>query len=353
MLRVTYTTAEQQAVGYYRVILPVETLVAQGEVEVVPMPEIKVSCIDRGGKTVVVGVEDPPDSDVLILQRPTTCHIVDAIPFYQRLGIAVVIDLDDDLENVRPGHNHNVYYDPKRNQVDNWNHLRRACRMADMVVVSTDALRRYADPHHRCAVVRNCVPASYLDIETVSDGNTVGWGGTVVNHVDDLKVTHGGVAKAVRDLGLRFSVVGDGGFVKDQLGLDEEPDKTGLVQINRYPHFVATFSVGIAPLVDNAFNRAKSWLKGLEYCSLGVLPVASDLPEYRLLQKHIGYDLLPLVADRGRNWCSAVKKQFLAADDVDNRLEVRERASELTVENNADYWLDAWEEAIEHRLLHG
>jgi len=53
-------------------------------------------------------------------------------------------------------------------------------------------------------------------------------------------------------------------------------------KINLYPRFVASFKfdIGIAPLVDNNFNRGKSNLRWLEYSSLKVPTVASPLPDF-------------------------------------------------------------------------
>jgi glycosyltransferase involved in cell wall biosynthesis len=39
--------------------------------------------------------------------------------------------------------------------------------------------------------------------------------------------------------------------------------------------------VGIAPLIDSAFNRGKSGIKALEYAALGIPSVCSDVQQYR------------------------------------------------------------------------
>jgi hypothetical protein len=54
-----------------------------------------------------------------------------------------------------------------------------------------------------------------------------------------------------------------------------------------YPRFVrwlldqGPFDIGVSPLVDNPFNRAKSDIKFLDYLGLGSLPVLSDLLPYQ------------------------------------------------------------------------
>ena len=55
-----------------------------------------------------------------------------------------------------------------------------------------------------------------------------------------------------------------------------------------YPRFVrwlrrqGPYDLGLAPLADSAFNRAKSDIKLLDYLALGLLPVVQDTPAYRL-----------------------------------------------------------------------
>lgn len=52
--------------------------------------------------------------------------------------------------------------------------------------------------------------------------------------------------------------------------------------INLYPRFLASFKfdIGVAPLVDNNFNRGKSNLRWLEYSALRIPTVASALPDF-------------------------------------------------------------------------
>jgi hypothetical protein len=57
-----------------------------------------------------------------------------------------------------------------------------------------------------------------------------------------------------------------------------------------YPQFVpwlvaqGPFDVGISPLVDSAFNRAKSDIKCLDYLAMGARPVVSDVLPYQVAE---------------------------------------------------------------------
>jgi glycosyltransferase involved in cell wall biosynthesis len=70
----------------------------------------------------------------------------------------------------------------------------------------------------------------------------------------------------------------------DLLGVDKSLVTTEPMQpVTNLPALMKKFNIGIAPLNSVDFNRAKSYLKGLEYAVAGIPFVASDMPEYRLL----------------------------------------------------------------------
>ena len=90
-----------------------------------------------------------------------------------------------------------------------------------------------------------------------------------------------------------------------------------------YPRFVrwlrgqGPFDVGLAPLTDTLFNRAKSDIKLLDYIALGLLPVTSDGPAYAAdveLGQH---------AMRASNWHETL------ASVLDHRDDARSRAVRL------------------------
>lgn len=345
MLRVALFPSDQTGCGVYRMVLPAKAAVASGQVAAV-FPEtlpIRRRTRDFGRLEVT---DANVDADVVVLQRPSHRSVVDAIPHLQRRGIAVVVDLDDDLAAPHPQAPIFAELHPS-NDENNWHHLKRACGLADVVTVTTPALaRRYG---HRAIVLPNCVPIALLDITADRDGRTVGWGGNTWTHVNDLAATRGGVAQALNDTGARFLLVGrELDAAQQQLGLRDPPACTPPVTMAEYPAAIAGFDVGIVPLGQNAFNAAKSALKGLEYAALGIPFVASPVADYqRIHQQGIGL----LAGPRAREWRRQVRA--LLTDET-HRSEVAAQARQQVLEHhlsetNGWKWAEAWAEAVDRR----
>lgn len=339
-MKVTLAPADQGGCGHYRMIYPARLLEDDLEIEFLeglPIHRTKED-VPR-----VVGVGDL-ETDVLVLQRPLQKVIADAIPLFRKKGITVIVDMDDDFLALHHRHQARLIYDPRRNPLMNWEHLKRGCAAADLVTCSTPAIAsRYGGRGHT-VVIRNCVPASMLETKRAHDGRTVGWTGYTSFHPRDLTVTRGGVAAAINDTDARMLVVGHTYDVRVELGLMDEPDQDGPYVLAEYPQGVAQFTTGIVPLLESKFNDAKSYLKGMEYAACGVPYVASPTPEYRLLHDE-GLGLL--AEDKSKTWKKQVKR-LLTDQDLQEELSSRGReviARSHTYEGNAWHWAEAWEHA--------
>jgi hypothetical protein len=271
----------------------------------------------------------------------------------QQHGIKVIVEVDDDFSAIDPRNaafwacqpTQGVYMYPDGTEKltggpdRNWHILATACARADLVTVTTPALAKRYGGHGRVKVIPNYVPESYLKIERPAhDGVVVGWAGSTHSHPTDLRVVGPGVRQALERTGARFQTVGSGVAVAEGLNLPEDPPSTGYLPLEEYPNAVAEFDIGIVPLVDSAFNRAKSALKMIEYASLGIAAVASPTPD-NLRAERLG---LGVTANKPKEWLRHVVR---FADD-DYRQEwtatVRERMALFTYENQCEQWLDCW-----------
>jgi glycosyltransferase involved in cell wall biosynthesis len=291
----------------------------------------------------------PIDADVIVLQRPVSQILSEMIPVIQAAGVAVVVEIDDDMARMDSRHPMYGQLNPTRSPEHNWRWLHVACRLADLVTVTTPALAARYGAHGRVVVLPNRVPARLLDIERHSDGRTVGWAGWTVTHPADLRVTHGGVTAALDSTGGRFLKVGPADDAWKDLNLHAMPETTGpLFDIDDYYRALGRLDVGIVPLQDTQFNRAKSFLKGLEYQACGTPWVASPVDDYLALA---AYGAGTLAKDRSRDWQRAIERlltdeTFRAEESERGREIVREH---LTLEANGHLWAEAWEAATVNR----
>ena len=299
-MRIAVFPSDTGGPGFYRLRWAAMELARQGHDVVI---RDQITTLWRSSDDRLAGVKDL-DFDVAVFQRvfhresrPTSAVdqgvSLELIRAVQAEGIAVVIDLDDDLGAVDP--RHAGYW-----QLEGVGPVvQEACRLADLVTVSTPALaKRYGGGKAR--VIVNGVPRAYLGIRRTETRQlpVVGWTGTPLTHVGDLEVT----AEVIRDLcagnKCRFRAIGDHRTL-EVLGLaSQEWQNGGPLATFEYAHLYAQLDVAIVPLRATRFNAGKSWLKGAEAAALGVPVVMSPTPEnVRLHELGIG-----VLAERPREW---------------------------------------------------
>jgi glycosyltransferase involved in cell wall biosynthesis len=165
-----------------------------------------------------------------------------------------------------------------------------------------------------------------------------------MTHVGDLDVTQGAIGRALADTDAELRIIGTGKGVSEALDAPVA-EATGWVELEDYPWELGKLDVGLVPLKLNRFNKAKSWLKGLEMASLGVPFVASGTEQYMQLRKRgIGR-----IAESPEEWQTKVTRLI---EDAPLREELgeqaREAAESLTIESHCEEWLEAWDCAIAH-----
>ncbi len=356
--------ADRFGCGYYRLIWPALALKAQGHDVRVVMPHAREGIggdLDtRTGKLIDtrlpspkdpfgLGRQLPSDADVIVMQRVSMLNLSQAIPMMRAKGVAVVVDMDDDLTKIDPANP--AFYGLGTKTGDrrhNWRNAHQACLDATFVTVSTPALLKVYAPHGRGVVLENRIPQSYLEVKHV-DSARFGWPGSVHSHPNDLQAIGPAAARLVREGGEYFGIGPSYGFtpgdglLRRALGLDEDPETSGNVDFDEWPKALTHLGIGLAPLADTEFNRAKSWLKPLELMACGVPWVASPSAEYQRLHLLTGVGLM---AKTPKDWYRQIKRLI---NDSDLRQEQsalgREVAWEHTIEGHAWRWLEAWESA--------
>lgn len=365
MFRVAIVPSDVPACEYYRARFAAEHLERLGKIQLVdlPDPKVRMAQMSPTSPREAVSITNLPEVDVVVFVRGVLPgRVVDLIPLLQKQGVGVVVDADDAYDRL-PATLESLYkVNPRLSKLYNWDHAKRAMKLADVVTISTPPLQRYRSD---AFLIRNQIPERYLEIRhnvphtvgTHPPDLVVGWGGTVRGHPGALRVTHGGVARAVTEHNARFLNVGDGEDVKKDLGLLEPPDVTGIVDLDQYMVEMAKFDVGIAPLELNQYTEAKSWLRPLQNLALGSSFIASCTDEYLELYGeledwcfHHDRKVPGIFAQpRGRTWYARTSQALEAAQEAGDELSAtaREFVKERhTVEAHAHEWLEAWTNAI-------
>ena len=348
-MKVYVLPADAHGCGHYRLAWPADVLIKQGmNITIVPPSKdtgflVKLEDQEDGSQK-LISVQIPDDADVIVLQRPAHMLQPQLIKMLRHHGVAVVVDMDDDMSSIHPENSAFNNYRHHSRTPYSWRTALECCRLATLVTTSTKTLQRVYAGHGRGRVLDNYVPATCLGYEKPETG-TFGWAGTTASHPNDLQVT-GSTVRELTAEGYPFTVVGGKSKVKQALRLDADPTYTGTVELVRWIETIAqTYDVGMVPLAPTAFNTAKSRLKGIEHMAAGVPFVASPREEYRRLNRESGCGLL---AERPKDWAQHLKR--LLTDDTLRKEQAamgKEYMQTQTYEANAYRWAEAWTDALE------
>jgi len=190
-------------------------------------------------------------------------------------------------------------------------------------------------------VVENYLPDYYAAERPQRDGKlTIGWT-AAGEHAHDLK------ALQIRDTLERLLATDPRVRVVSaglQLGLPSDRYVyTEVVQYQDLARYVGGFDVGIAPIADVPFNRAKSNVKVKEYAAMGVPWLASPIGPYAELGERQGGRLVP--DDR---WYEELER-LLSDERARRKLAKRgvKWAGGQRLRRNLDRWEGAVRRAVE------
>jgi len=339
--------ADATGCGHFRLIWPAQVLQQQGyDITIVPPS-------DRGAFNAeikndrVTRVHYPRDADVIVMQRVSHKYLAQAVEVIRNDGVAVIMDIDDDLSTIHPNNPAWKMLHPKTGggtsvQDHSWHNVDLAAKTSTLTIVSSDALAVKYRGVHGARVLHNRVPDHYLNVYH-EDSATIGWCGSAWTHPDDGPTVGPAVARLV-NAGVDFMFAGPEEHVATAFGISENAvNATGGLHIKDWPEGVAKIGIGIAPLADTKFNSAKSWLKPMEYAALGIPCVMSPRAEYVRLHEETGIGVL---ADRPKDWYRELKR--FVEDGPYRRLTgalARAEAAKLTYSQHAWRWMEVWDEA--------
>lgn len=275
---------------YYRMAMPAVTLGKHGY-DTVLSPSFDVA---PDGHIVIHGVDGVAhdDCDVVVFQRWMHRDGAEMARRARATGQLIVQDIDDYFWALPHTNTARKNTSAATNSEHNRDHYRKMMAASDAIICSTDmlasAMSKLGPP---VFVARNAIE---LDVWRQHDPGTdgmVGWVGGIPWRGNDLPLLRGVLGPFLEQNGLPFYHGGHSSDPKvptawEQLGLDTTKVRVAyndLSPVATYPLLWDPVALAVIPLEDCSFNRAKSWLKGLEAAACGIPFIATRLPEYELL----------------------------------------------------------------------
>lgn len=213
----------------------------------------------------------------------------------------IVYDIDDALDLIDP--TNPFYYSVRRDAGSE----REIFALADHITVATPFLAEYARTKTNVpiTVVPNCYdPNEWTFPRPKREGIRIGFAGSCT-HIEDLLLVLPAIKNLQKKYGIKFLVMGFATtdyrtwlthfkYASPPEGLESIAKFEALVEgmniewipyvdFDHYPSTLINMSldIGLCPLVDTPFNRARSASKAMEYTLSGALALASDLEPYR------------------------------------------------------------------------
>lgn len=302
-------------------------------------------------------------ADVVIFQEIGSLASIEAMDFALKNGKAVITESDDFLHVVSPNNPGYASWNPGTL------FLFRAMKQmegAHGVTVSTPQLAREYFPYNKnIFVLPNYLSQDKweLPLTKKTDGIIrIGWAGGNA-HTDDLKMIAPVIEKIIKEYKgkVKFETMGlskgelDGAFSHleefhetcPKCSYQGESVTWSGETLDNYPLVLSShgWDLAVAPVVNTAFNNAKSDLKLKEYSAVHVPMVASNVQPYRDA-KADGCQVT--LADNFKEWYNGIKKLIEDAQLRDKiATENKKWVSGYWVDENIRKYADVYLQVIE------
>jgi len=345
MARVLALTGEMDGCTLHRVLLPITELQRQG---------YKADWGDRYDDRLA---QLAGDYEAIILprlhwpvtERKKSERWVNAL---HRAGIAVIFETDDDMfseDFIRRIMWKDLYtreYAEERREC-----LTYAVRMSDGVTVSCQRLATMVRQITDKPVI---VVPNYIDLRwwkriqkaapRIVPNTTIGWAGSFRpdSDIEIMAIAWGRVARKHPEI--KFVIQGrDLKIIYDNVP-PEQVVQLEWLPIDSYPAALVNVDIGCCSLADTKFNRAKTYLKALEYGATGCAVVASPTVYGQIIVDGVNGHLAATVDE----WECALLQLL---ENYDHRRQMAKALQaqvrrEHSLELNAWRWLAAWDEII-------
>lgn len=232
------------------------------------------------------------DCDVIVLQRLMFRNLVDKVADRAKFRQILINDVDDWYWGLHEENHAYKLTHPDHNKDENIDLYKQIIELCDGVVVSTPFLKQRFEQEFECPrvdIVENCVTISDFRVRYHRPRRAkVGWVGSTSHRSGDLDILKDVLPHGKWKVHHSGHVNGASHFA-DKVGLKRDAvTLSPMHHPKNYARLSFDFDIGLAPITDIPFNRAKSWIKAIEYSACGIPVVMSNVAEYRRLHDQYG-----------------------------------------------------------------
>lgn len=253
----------------------------------VPAQELKSKKYDVSYCRANQAISKLPNSDIFVFIRINQLVDIWLVNTIKDNNRRIIIDLDDNPW-VLPGNDSRILEWEK----SGLRLVTDTCLpLADTLTVSTYELSNYLQSFNlNVNVLENCLPDSLwsnISHDYKNKPLVIGWAGSITHSEDLQLIVEPLLLLLSKHPSIELHLAGQfGNTLKNPFPKNDRIKLLNIVPIRHYQKLLKNFDIGIAPLIDNPFNRSKSDLKLLEYAGLGIPCVASAVIPYSLSIVH-------------------------------------------------------------------
>ncbi|MHB9003932.1 MAG: glycosyltransferase [Coriobacteriia bacterium] len=295
---------------------------------------------ELGHDVVLTDVFDPgwaDDCDVLVVERPWRPEVLQLVNAINARGGMTVFDTDDDYWTLHPENPVYEFWDAEKLQ--GMKQIVHACKL---VTTTTPELVEVLKPMNKnVRMLPNMLPDRYWPGErkptNTTDRLVIGWAGSP-GHRPDVRMVGPALVQILDEFPqVELHLAGAG---PDWIPPHARVIEVARVELDAYAGLLAGFDIGIAPLIDNRFNRAKSDLKFLEYSTIGMPSVLSKVSPYIRSVRHGENGFLAVNTKDWLKYLRTLVKDPGLREDIAARAWTYAQTRRMS--NNIDRWLRAY-----------